>query len=82
MVTTQCISNAKQLCCTCCAALTKQCRGPNHSDTAVDVAGGRLLVLAQLQAINIKNTVKQARLGNITPSRLAFAPNHSQSLTL
>lgn len=50
---------------------------PNRSDTAVDVASGRLLVFAQLQAINIKNTVKQAQLVNIILSRLAFALKHS-----
>lgn len=52
--------------------------GANHFDTAGDVAGGRLLVLAQLQAINIENTVKQAQLGNITPSRLVFTLSQSQ----
>lgn len=84
MVTTQCIANAKQLGCTCCSYQLGDAavQGPNCSDTAVDVTHGRLLVLAQLQATNIKNTVKQAQLGNIVPSRLAFALSHSQSLTL
>lgn len=80
MVTTQRMANAKQLCCTCCSYQlgNAAAQGPNQSNTAGDVAGGRLLVLAQLQAINIKNTVKQAQLGNIIPSRLVFALSHSQ----
>lgn len=84
MVTTQCIANAKQLCGTCCSYQLEDAAvlGPNLSNTTVDVAGGRLLVLAQLQAINIENTVKQAHSGNIVPTTLAFVPSHCQSLSL
>lgn len=53
-------------------------QGPNCSEDAVDVAGGRLLVLAHLQAINIKNTVKQALWETSCLLGFLFA----QSLTL
>lgn len=72
VVTTQCLANAIQLCCTCCSYQLGDAaaQGSSCSDTAGDVTGGRLLVLAQLQAINIENTVEQIRLGNITPFKL------------
>lgn len=51
-------------------------QGPNHSDAAVDVAGGRLLVLAYLQAVNIKNTVKQALWETSCLLGFPFAQSH------
>lgn len=71
MVSTQCLANAKQLSCMCCSYQlgNAAAQGSSCSDTSGDVAGRRLLVLAQLQAINIKNTVKQIHLGNISPSK-------------
>lgn len=74
VATTQSLANADQLSWTCCWYQVGQAaeQGPSCSDTAGDAAAGRLLGLAQVQEINIKNTVKQIQLGTISPSKLPF----------